>query len=173
MAAASASFDAVAVSLVRDANPDYRRMAIVLTKGQDGGSFLDEPELIDVAARSDMTVFVMALTDGTIRVPQRPANERMLQALADTTGGALTVVQRDADLGALVHPGARRVPNELRLRYSPTASQPSGWHDARRPAQPAGRFDVRARKGYFGGRPVRLARSLECAKVAEWQTRQP
>ena len=46
---ASSLFDAVAVSLVRETDPDYRRMAIVVTDGQDGGSFLDEPEMLDVA----------------------------------------------------------------------------------------------------------------------------
>jgi VWFA-related protein len=147
---ASALVDAVAVSLVRDANPDYRRMAIVLTDGQDAGSFLDEPQLLDVAARGDMTVFAVALTDGTTRVPQRPSNERMLQALADTTGGALTVLQRDADLGASFVRELEAFRTSYVLRYSPTGVRPSGWHDVQVRVSRQGRFEVRARKGYFG-----------------------
>ena len=147
---ASSLNDAVAVSLVRDANPPYRRMAIVMTDGQDGGSFLDEPELFEVAARTDIAVFVVAVTDGTMRVPQRPSNERMLQALADATGGALTVVQRDADLGASFVGELEEFRTSYVLRYSPTGVPAGGWHDVEVRINRQGPFDVRARKGYFG-----------------------
>jgi VWFA-related protein len=146
---ASALIDALAISLVRDDNPDYRRMAIVLTDGQDGGSFLDEPELMDVAARGDITVFVVAVTDGTTRVPQRPANERMLRALADTTGGALTVVQRDGDLATSFVRELEDFRTSYVLRYSPTGVEGAGWHDIEVRLNRQGRFNVRARKGYF------------------------
>ena len=147
---ASSLFDAVAVSLVRETDPDYRRMAIVVTDGQDGGSFLDEPEMLDVAARSDLTVFVVALTDGTTRVPQRPSNERMLKALAEATGGAVTVVQRDADLGASFVRELEDFRTSYVLRYTPTGVEGGGWHDVDVRLTRGGRFDVRARKGYFG-----------------------
>ena len=126
-------------------------MAIVFTDGQDGRSFLDEPKLFDVVARTDMTVFAVALTDGTTRVPKRPSNERMLQALADTSGGALTIVQRDAGPR---EPRSCGKLEEFRtsyvLRYSPTGVASGGWHDVEVRLNQPGRFDVRARKGYFG-----------------------
>jgi len=147
---ASSLIDALAVSLVRDTTPDYRRMAIVMTEGQDGGSFLDEPELFDVAARTDVAVFFVAVTDGTSRVPQRPANERMLQALANATGGAVTVVQRDADLGTSFVGELEEFRTSYVLRYSPTDVPPGGWHDVDVRLNRQGRYDVRARKGYFG-----------------------
>lgn len=147
---ASSLLDALAVSLVRDANPEYRRMAIVMTEGQDGGSFLDEPELFDVAARTDTAVFFVAVTDGTSRVPQRPTNERMLQALANATGGAVTVVQRDADLGASFIRELEEFRTSYVLRYSPTGVPAGGWHDVDVRVNRQGRYDVRARKGYFG-----------------------
>jgi VWFA-related protein len=147
---ASSLIDAVAMSLVRDANPDYRRMAIVLTDGQDGGSFLDEPELFEVAARTDIAVFAVAVTDGTRRVPQRPSNERMLRALADATGGAVTVVQRDEDLGASFIRELEQFRTSYVLRYSPTGVPAGGWHDVETRLNRQGRYEVRARKGYFG-----------------------
>jgi VWFA-related protein len=147
---ASSLIDALAVSLVRDSTPDYRRMAIVMTDGQDGGSFLDEPELFDVAARTDVAVFFVAVTDGTTRVPQRPSNERMLQALASATGGAVTVVQRDADLGASFVRELDEFRTSYVLRYSPEGVQTAGWHDVEVRLNRPGRFEVRARKGYFG-----------------------
>lgn len=147
---ASSLFDAVAISLVRETDADYRRMAIVLTDGQDGGSFLDEAELLDVASRSDLTVFVVAVTDGTTRVPQRPANERLLQALADTTGGALTIVQRDADLAASFVQKLEEFRTSYVVRYTPAGSPAPGWHDVTVRLNRPGNFSVRARKGYFG-----------------------
>jgi VWFA-related protein len=141
--------DTIAVSLVRDASPDYRRMAILMTDGQDGGSFLDEAELFEVVARTDVTVFVVALTDGTMRVPQRPTNERMLQQLADASGGALAVVQRDADLGASFVRELEHFRTSYVVRYSPTGVPPEGWHDIGVQLNRPGRFEIRARKGYF------------------------
>jgi VWFA-related protein len=149
---ASSLFDAVSMSLIRDADPNYRRMAIVMSDGEDGDSFLDEREMLEVAARTDVTVFVIALTDGTTRVPQRPANERMLQALADSTGGTLTVVQRDADLAARFVHELEEFRTSYVLRYTPTGVRPSGWHDVDVRLNRSGRFQVRARKGYFGDR---------------------
>lgn len=142
--------DTVAVSLVRDSSPDYRRMAILMTDGQDGGSFLDEPELFEVVARTDVTVFVVALTDGTSRVPQRPTNERMLQQLAETSGGALIVVQRDADLGASFVRELENFRTSYVVRYSPSGVAADGWHDVDVQLNRTGRFEIRARKGYFG-----------------------
>ena len=152
---ASSLFDAVSMSLIREADADYRRMAIVMSDGEDGDSFLDELEMLDVAARTDVTVFVIALTDGTTRVPQRPANERMLQALADATGGTLTVVQRDADLAARFVHELEEFRTSYVLRYTPTGVQPSGWHDVDVRLNRSGRFQVRARKGYFGAAEAR------------------
>ena len=110
------------------------------TDGQDGRSFLDEPKLLDVVARTDMTVFTVALTDGTTRVPRRPSNERMLQALADASGGALTVVQRDADLAASFVRKLEEFRTSYVLRYSPTGVPPGGWHDVEVRLSAAGRF---------------------------------
>jgi VWFA-related protein len=147
---ASALLDAIAVSLVRDINPDYRRMAILMTDGEDGGSFLDEPALFDVAARTDVAVFVVAVTDGTTRVPQRPRNERMLRTLAETTGGALTIVQRDADLGVSFVRELEDFRTSYVLRYEPSGVPGDGWHSVDVRINRPGRFEVRARKGYFG-----------------------
>ena len=126
-------------------------MAIVMTEGQDGGSFLDEPELFDVAARTDMAVFFVAVTDGTSRVPQRPANERMLQALANATGGAVTVVQRDADLGASFVRELEEFRTSYVLRYSPTGVPAGGWHDVDVRAQPTGPFRRPGAEGLLRG----------------------
>ena len=97
-----------------------------------------------------MAVFVVAVTDGTSRVPQRPSNERMLRALANATGGAVAVVQRDADLGASFIRELEDFRTSYVLRYSPNGVPAGGWHDVDVRLNRQGRFEVRARKGYFG-----------------------
>jgi VWFA-related protein len=141
--------DAVTASLITTHDPARRRMAIVFTDGQDFGSFLDEPDLVDVAARSGVTVFAVAVTDGTVRVPQRPANPGLLSALADRTGGALDVVQRDGDIGASFVRALEDFRTSYVVHYTPQGVSGTGWHDLEvRLARTAG-LDVRARKGYF------------------------
>src|SRR5690606_26969700 len=90
---ATSLLDALAVSLIRPPDPGRRRMAILFSSGRDGGSFLAEEEVVEVATRSGVTVFAVALTDGTTRTPQPPPRPGLMQSLTATTGGVLTVLQ--------------------------------------------------------------------------------
>jgi hypothetical protein len=74
----------------------------------------------------------------------------MLRALADATGGAVTVVQRDEDLGASFIRELEQFRTSYVLRYSPTGVPAGGWHDVETRLNRQGRYEVRARKGYFG-----------------------
>jgi VWFA-related protein len=145
---ATALRDAVAMSLVSDSDASRRRMVIVFTDGRDAGSFLDEGELLTVAGHSGVTVFVVALTDGTTRVPQPASNPGLLRALTETTGGTLAVVQRDQDINASFVQALDDFRLSYVLRYTPT-SRSAGWHDVAVSLTRRGRFDVRARRGYF------------------------
>jgi VWFA-related protein len=145
----TALLDALAVSLVRPTDPARRSMAIAFTDGKDFGSFLDEPDLVDVAARGGVTVFIVAVTDGTSRVPQRPANPALLRALAEATGGAVTVLQRDQDLGGSFVAAVDDFRTSYVLRYTPTGIRAAGWHAIEVGLARQGGAVVRARKGYF------------------------
>jgi VWFA-related protein len=147
---ATALLDAVAVSLVRPSDPARRRMAILFSNGRDGGSFLDEAGAVDVAARSGVTVFTVALTDGTTRTPLPPARPGLLRALAGTTGGVLTVLQRDQDLTPPFVNALHDFRMSYVLHYTPTGVPAGGWHDLDVQLERPGRYDVRARRGYFG-----------------------
>lgn len=148
---ATALLDAVAVSLVRPSDPARRRMAIVFTHGRDGGSFLDEADAVDVAARSGVTVFAVAVTDGTTRTPQQPANPAFVTALADATGGMATVLQRDQDLAEPFVDALDDFRTSYVLRYTPDGEPAPGWHTLDVRVERSGSYDVRARTGYFAG----------------------
>jgi VWFA-related protein len=144
----TALLDALAAALIRPAVPARRRMAIVFTSGQDAGSFLDEPDLLEVAARSGVAVFAVTVTDGTSLVPQRPANPAFLGELTGSTGGAFVALQRDQDLGTSFVQALDEFRTSYVLRYMPTAPAP-GWHVLGVSVARPGPYEVRARKGYF------------------------
>lgn len=141
--------DAVAASLVTRVEPTRRRMAIVITDGGDVTSFTDERDLVDVAARSGVAVFAVAITDGTSRAPVKPMNLTLFEALTSTTGGALTILQRDQDLSRTFIGAVDDFRTSYVLRYTPRDASPVGWHDVSVKVTRRGRYTVRARKGYF------------------------
>ena len=157
---ASSLLDAVAASLVRQSDPGRRRMVMVFSDGQDAASFLDESDLVDIARRSDVTVFVVAVTDGTTRTPLRPANAGLLAALAQATGGVMAVVQRDQDVSASFIRALTAFRTTYVLQYAPATVAAAGWHDVEVRVTRPGRYQLHARRGYFGDvgrndRPVR------------------
>jgi VWFA-related protein len=147
---ASALLDAVATTLIRPSDPGRRRMAVLFTDGQDAGSFLDEADLLDVARRSDVTVFTVAVTDGTTRTPMRAANAGLLNALAEATGGAVAVVQRDQDVSESFTRALAAFRTTYVLQYTPAKVEPGGWHEVEVRLARTGRYQLRARRGYFG-----------------------
>lgn len=141
--------DAVAASLITRVEPTRRRMAIVITDGGDVTSFTDERDVVDLAARSGVAVFAVAMTDGTSRAPVKPMNQPLFEALTSTTGGALTILQRDQDLSGTFIGAVDEFRTSYVLRYTPRETWPVGWHDLAVKVTRRGRYTVRARTGYF------------------------
>jgi VWFA-related protein len=124
-------------------------MAIVITDGGDVTSFTDERDLIDLAARSGVAVFAVAITDGTTRAPVKPTNGLIFDALRAKTGGALTILQRDQDLSRTFIGAVDDFRTSYVLRYTPKSTRAVGWHDLSVKVTKRGRYTVRARNGYF------------------------
>jgi VWFA-related protein len=141
--------DAVAVSLLSPTDSARRPMAILFTDGKDVTSFLDEPQLIDVAVRSGVTIFAVAITDGNQRVPHEANNAPLFKALTGETGGVLAVVQRDQNLGASFVTALEDFRTSYVLRYIPSDTDRLGWHELDVKVTRRGRFDLRSRRGYF------------------------
>ena len=152
----TALYDALVAGFIVPLEPNRRRMAIVFTDGIDVSSLLSSDDVADVALRSGVTVFSVVLSDNT---PVQTAlgtflagavGEGLLRQLSTTTGGAFTAIQNDAELG----PSFVRALGDFRtsyvLRYTASGTQKSGWHELNVRVTRAGRYDVRARKGYFG-----------------------
>lgn len=145
-------FDALTVSLVAAAEPNRRRMVILFTDGRDDSSFTDADAVVELATRSQMAVFTVAVADGTARRPGRAAQEAVFAALADATGGTTVVMQQDQDLAASFVRAFDGFRTSYVLRYAYDGPPQGGWHAIAVRVKRPGAFEVRARPGYFAGR---------------------
>ena len=148
-ASVTSLFDAVTVSLIGPAEVGRRRMAIIFTDGIDSSSFVSGETLVDMARRADTAVFTVALTEGTVRRPARPGHQALFAALADTTGGALQVLQRDEDLSQSFIAAFESFRSSYVVRYVYAGPPRPGWHPIEVRIRRPGTFEVRARQGYF------------------------
>lgn len=144
-------FDAITVSLIAAPELGRRRMAIIFTDGLDTSSFLDGADILEVARRSGAAIFTVALTEGTLRSPERPAHEPLFTALADATGGVLDVLQRDEDLSGAFAEAFEEFRTSYVLSFIYDGPLRGGWHPLEVEVTRPGRYEVRARQGYFSG----------------------
>jgi Ca-activated chloride channel family protein len=142
-------FDALTVALIAPPEIGRRRMAIVFTDGIDTTSFLDGTGVIEIARRATTSVFIVALSEGTVRRTQRPAHETLFRRLAETTGGALEVLQRDEDVSRSFAQAFEDFRTSYVLHYTYDGPAREGWHPLVVRVTRPGVFDVRARQGYF------------------------
>jgi len=146
----TALFDAIAMSLITERQPNRRQMAIVFTDGQDNVSVLDDAAVIEVARRSEAAIFGVAITSGLARAPRPAAHADMFRTLADLTGGRFTVLQRDQDLGSSFAQAFADFRTSYVLRYVLSGAPRRGWHSVTVTVKRPGNYDIRARKGYQG-----------------------
>ncbi len=162
----SALLDALLFSLPRAPNPDRQHLIVVFTDGAENFSMVNAKTVGDMAARSD-GLLEIALTSkvsagpgpggiaGTYTVlgSAQPASgwTPILRSIAETTGGEV----RDADKSGSLKKSFADLFQDIRrsyvLRFAPTGVTAPGQHELviTVPRHPT--FQVRARKGYFGG----------------------
>lgn len=136
-----------------------RALMVLFSDGVDTSSFLDERRVLEVARRSDVTVYpigvreepVLTQSRGRVIVTGRdelPTDDRFLKALAVETGGRLVYADRNRDLGPTFARVLDEFNNRYVLGYAPTGVSGAGWH--RIEVQLKNRKGmVTARRGYF------------------------
>ena len=138
----------------------WRALMLLFTDGVDTSSFLDERRVLEVARRSDVTVYPVAVRDEpTLRLRHgrivvqppsstAPTDDRFLGAIAAETGGRVMYAERSRDLG----PTITRVLDEFNRRYvlgyAPTGVSGGGWHRVEVKLKNR-KGTVTARRGYF------------------------
>ena len=120
------------------------RAIVVLSDGDDTESFRSLGNAIAAAQRSEIQIYALTIhPQGAI-----DRGDRVLQRLADATGGRLYVAPSSRDLGAAF----AQIEQDLRTQYyvSFAPQQPSpGYHALRIEVRPAQKLEVHARKGYY------------------------
>jgi len=146
----TALFDAATAALVATPEAGRRRMAVLFTDGIDTASFVDGSTLVDVAKRADTSLFIITITPGTTKQPQRTPYDALFQSWTTSTGGMLTVLQQDQAIGSAFDTAFEQFGTSYVLRYIVRGVLRPGWHDIAVRVTRPGRYELRARRGYFG-----------------------
>jgi tetratricopeptide (TPR) repeat protein len=161
----SALYDAVATAIMRHTPPGRRHLVLAFTDGVDDASVLTRDKLVAIARRADAVMHLFKRkTSHEVRQEQTinrlvapsypallwPAEPSLVGDLARTTGGSII-----SSLGGSKYDDLSRIIVRLRqsylLQYQPTGVSPGGWHQIEVRVLRQGRFDIRARRGYWGG----------------------
>ncbi len=152
-------YDALFVALTHTPAAGRRHLIVAMTDGQDCGSLLDGPRVLDASGRSEAVlhwIYVSAGGDFDERsipawcTPNDAGEEPFVEQSAQRTGG-------DKHRSRFGDPAVRtfsQILDEFRqsyvLRYSPQGVAARGWHTVTVQviAQPA--LTIKARSGYFG-----------------------
>ena len=120
-----------------------RKALLVLSDGNDNNSRFTEAEIRSQVMESDVRVFAIALS-------YRP---RLLQRLADETGGSVLVAHDVNDLPVLVQRLSAEIRSQYLIGYSPRNDASDGKYRKIKVEllQPAGAPSLRAswRRGYY------------------------
>lgn len=146
----SSVYDGIAAALLRRVDLDRRHLIVAFTDGQENSSILTLPMLIEIAKQSESVLHLAGNT-------AEPLNEA-----AAITGGSNHVApppQVGRPVGApligSMFNDFKKIFEAFRqsyvLRFRPADVPPAGWHEIKVSLTRRGRFDIRARRGYFGG----------------------
>jgi hypothetical protein len=135
----SSVYDGIAAALIRAVDVDRRHLIVAFSDGLENASVLTHDDLLAVAQRSEAVMHLSGSRSDAVT------------AVAEATGGRNhgSVFQRSM-LGAFKEIFTAFQQSYV-LRYRPTGVTPEGWHAINVTVKRTGRFDIRARRGYFGG----------------------
>lgn len=170
--------DAIGVILAERPVPDRRQMAIVFTDGYDSTSLLTEADVIELAGRSNTSMFLVSRAVGASGLAFSPALATMtaggprqpidfFNQIAAATGGlvqivpAFTMTTTESSMVFRPNPNLLDEPfltalDDFRssyvVRYDLTGVPRPGWHNVTvKVTRPGNKYSVRTRTGYSGG----------------------
>jgi VWFA-related protein len=146
-------------------NPALRRILVVISDGEDTlPSEHSRTEAIEMAQRADVSIYAISTSTDwmsvTSDVPKKlhlTDGDKVLQRLADETGGRAFYPYRIDDLAQSFEDIGAELRSQYSLAYVPTNRMADGRFrgikiNATRPG-----LSIRARKGYFAPRPPKAA----------------
>jgi VWFA-related protein len=146
-------YDGLAAAMMRAAEPDRRQLIVAYTDGQDTISILPIATVREIAGMADAVVQIVV---PTMRAPRSTDMESVpgasaLNDLAARTGGQLFRMDNTAPIGEAFKQAIDDFRTSYVLRYIPKGVARPGWHELSVRVT-TGTYEVRARKGYDGGK---------------------
>ena len=129
-----------------------RHLVLAFTEGADDASILTKERLTAIAEKADAVLDVSKRIFNPSGYPTLlwPPDPQVLPQVAAATGGMLI-----NSLGGSKYQDIQRIIDRLRtsyiLRYQPMGIATPGWHKIEVRLKRPGKFDIQARKGYWGG----------------------
>jgi len=128
----------------QDGGGQAHRAIVVLSDGDDTASFRSLSDVIAIAQRSEIQIY--ALTIHALQVADR--GDRILQRLADATGGRLYIAPSSQELDAAFTQIEQDLRTQYYVSFPPQQSTP-GYHALRVEVRGPRQFQVHARRGYY------------------------
>jgi hypothetical protein len=157
----AALYDAVASTLVEHVPPDRRGVALLFTDGLDGTSAVSGDLLKKVAQMTDINLFVARRPTVDEQLGPRgglqgqlllwPPNPKLIEEVALATGGEVRHPGAQESLVDVLSSFLRDLRIGYVLQYQPAGVDRHGSHRIEVRVRRPGSYEVRARRGYFGG----------------------
>ena len=169
-AGSTSLFDAVAAAMVRARDGERRHLIVVLTDGVDTSSLLDRDALDDLSRRADAVVYAAVAAPPVPQAPPGPWRNQTeplmfrrswappvsgardagaLRVAVDNTGGVWEWLWSIGRAPRGVGRALEWFRTGYVLRYRASGVAARGWHELQVKVTRPGRYEVRARKGYF------------------------
>jgi len=143
-------------------NPEVRRVLVIISDGDDNSSNHSRGEAVEMAQRAGVIIYTISTstdwdTSGEESDPSKAANrkmlkgegDRVLEQLAQETGGRVFFPYRVDDLGQAFLDIGDELRHQYALAYSPAGRVPDGKYHTIRIQVDRKDVVVRARKGYY------------------------
>lgn len=130
-----------------------RRALLILSDGGDNHSRYTETEMLERVRESDLRIYAMGIYERRVGFQsQRPtAGQKLLQRLAETSGGRQFAVDSPADLPVVAARISLELRNEYILGYRPSDTPRDGkYHRVQVSLTANSDFTVAWRPGYYG-----------------------
>ncbi|MBI1954856.1 MAG: VWA domain-containing protein [Acidobacteria bacterium] len=127
-----------------------KKVLLAITDGEDESSKLSLKELWGVLQKAEVTIYTIGILSRESSRSRRNA-EKMLQAIADVSGGAAYFPNGLEEVEALATRIAHDIRNQYVLGYPVPAGTKPGFHSIRVQvvARGRGKLSVRTRPGFF------------------------
>ena len=171
-------YDGLAAALMQRSPPDRRQLIVTYTDGIDTSSVMSPANVTAIASRTDAVVHVVLIIEdlsslrgnrmasgivglggrissvspglSTADEQQLPPVRHMHDVVTGPTGGQVFPVDQQDPIGRAFSDAIRDFRTSYVLRYTPEGVAADGWHSIAVSVTRAGKFDVRARRGYGG-----------------------